>query len=690
MRGTAHYEGICLALDLICFSFCEMRLKLGFPAGGVAVNKPEPVPSAERAEAAPIFMSYATADRKEALAVCRAIERRGTKCWISSRDVRPGENYQEAIVRTIRNSRAMLLVFSDAANNSDEIKKELSIASKHRVPVMALRIEDVEPSDAFAYELSTRQWIDAFEGWDRSIDSLVRSFEHMTGAAEVAVTAPQPSRRSGSRRNIGRGMIAAAATITLLLVLSIGGWLLLRPVPPVAHTMLVRLAGFRALSPDLPKTMPDALTQEMIDAFTTNGVVGVSTATAAPPGTGPAYALSGTLRRQADKVKFIATITDERSGMTLWSHSYDYDASDLSRIPRWAAVDASWVARCGLFAVSTYPKQLPDQTLSNYLEYCSADSPTKSLDIAHKIVASSPDFSWGWSAVEISALASMPNTPGPQREHFRQEALRAADEAIRFDHSNSEAYTYKNYLIDQGDLVAREALVKQGIASRPLACGCEHHFYGNVMMEVGRIDDAVDEYRRGVDVLPLNGSTQIALAEALIADGKPEQSKDHFDAAVDMVDDPTMRDQITVMTAPFLEDYAAADHALHNPKFEMAAPVAAAVGKAFQALQSHNPADTSAAVSALSALPPTQGGRLATTLLGALGANAQALQRISVLSYLGEVRIWLWYPSMASAIRDPSFPAVAKRLGLMHYWKVTHTKPDVCSGKDPPPFCSMI
>ena len=67
----------------------------------------------------------------------------------------------------------MVLVFSEAANNSDEIKKELSLASRHHVPVLALRIEDVEPSDAFAYELSTRQWIDAFAGWDQSIDALV-------------------------------------------------------------------------------------------------------------------------------------------------------------------------------------------------------------------------------------------------------------------------------------------------------------------------------------------------------------------------------------------------------------------------------------------------------------------------------------------------------------------------------------
>lgn len=656
------------------------------------MNKPEKLPEDEGGQGQPVFVSYASADRKQALAVTRAIERRGTTCWISSRDVGPGQNYQEAIVRALRSSRAMVLVFSDAANNSDEIKKELSLASRYHVPVMALRIEDVEPSDAFAYELSTRQWIDAFANWDRSIDSLVRSVNQLTPGESPPAQAAAPLHLPASRPRISRRVLAVAGSVVALVAVGIAGWLELRPAPATAHTMLVRLAGFQRLSPDLPATMPEALKEEMINAFTTNGVVGVSTASAPPPGTAPAYALSGTLRREGDKIEFIAMMTDERSGTTLWSHSYNYDASALARVPRWAAVDASWVARCGLFAVSTYPKPLPDQTLSNYLEYCSEDSPTKSLDIANKIVASTPDFSWGWSAVEIASLEAMASATGARREEFRQDGLHAAAEAVRLDPSNSEAYAYKNYLIDPDDLVARAALVKQGIGARPLACGCEHHFYGNVMMAVGRVDDAVAEYRRGVDVLPLNGSTQLALGLALIADGKPEEATDHFNAMADMVDDPSVPDWITLTTAPLTGKYDGVDKALQNPKLQLNAAATAAYGKAFHALQSQNAAEKPSAAAALTALPSTGGStdEITTELLGALGANQQALNKVEALATRRGTRMWLWLPSMAGAIRDPGFPAVAQRLGLMRYWKTTHTKPDVCSQSGPPPFCAMI
>jgi hypothetical protein len=205
------------------------------------VDHPAPVTSDDGRASRAVFLSYATADRKRALSACKAIERRGTKCWISTRDVAPGENYQEAIVHAVRNALAVVLIFSEPANNSDEIKKELSLASRYRVPVIALRIEDVEPSDAFAYELSTRQWIDAFDGWDPSIDLLVNRIAQISETQLVGtMTEAQATHRTRfvSRHAI---RIAAAAGILLLLVIG-GGWWLLRPSKAAPHSMTVRLA----------------------------------------------------------------------------------------------------------------------------------------------------------------------------------------------------------------------------------------------------------------------------------------------------------------------------------------------------------------------------------------------------------------------------------------------------------------
>ena len=75
-----------------------------------------------------IFISCSSKDSKAALTICEAIEARGYACWISSRDIGPGENFQEAIASAIGDAALMVLVFSANANNSGEIKKELALA----------------------------------------------------------------------------------------------------------------------------------------------------------------------------------------------------------------------------------------------------------------------------------------------------------------------------------------------------------------------------------------------------------------------------------------------------------------------------------------------------------------------------------------------------------------------------------
>jgi TIR domain len=120
-----------------------------------------------------IFITYSSKDQKVARTICTALENRGLACWISFRNVKPGQNYQEQIVKAIRTAKIMVLVFTANANNSNEIKKELALASQHNLIVIPVRIEDVTPSEAFAYEFATRQWIDLFGDWENSITRLV-------------------------------------------------------------------------------------------------------------------------------------------------------------------------------------------------------------------------------------------------------------------------------------------------------------------------------------------------------------------------------------------------------------------------------------------------------------------------------------------------------------------------------------
>jgi TIR domain len=188
---------------------------------------------------APIFISYSSTDQKVAESICLALESRGQKCWISCRDIGPGENFQESIVKAIRSARVMLLVFTSNANNSNEIKKELVLAGRHHVTVVPVRVEDVVPNDALAYEFATRQWIDLFKDWEREIERLASQIRSILASAVPGRDASvQAAARPIAQTPITpKSPLRSIAVIAALVIVALGiggAYWYTRPVAPPA------------------------------------------------------------------------------------------------------------------------------------------------------------------------------------------------------------------------------------------------------------------------------------------------------------------------------------------------------------------------------------------------------------------------------------------------------------------------
>ena len=103
-----------------------------FPQRRANVNEAGPAPTDGQSVSSPVFVSYATADRKRALDVCKAIERRpgrgaGSRPAMSL----PGENYpgSDCPVRFARHARDGPGPFhSKRRTTPTRSKKELSLA----------------------------------------------------------------------------------------------------------------------------------------------------------------------------------------------------------------------------------------------------------------------------------------------------------------------------------------------------------------------------------------------------------------------------------------------------------------------------------------------------------------------------------------------------------------------------------
>jgi hypothetical protein len=108
-----------------------------------------------------VFLSHSAQNREVADAVCAALERATIRCWVAPRDVRPGRSFPGEITRAIQQSKVMLLIFSGHSNNSEQVLREVQLATDSRLPIIRFRIEDVALTDDLKYFLSTPHWLDA-------------------------------------------------------------------------------------------------------------------------------------------------------------------------------------------------------------------------------------------------------------------------------------------------------------------------------------------------------------------------------------------------------------------------------------------------------------------------------------------------------------------------------------------------
>src|SRR5262249_44405637 len=66
------------------------------------------------------FLSYSSKDKAVADAAVASLEARGLRCWIAPRDIVPGQEWSEAILAGLEQSRLMVLIFSANSNASPQ------------------------------------------------------------------------------------------------------------------------------------------------------------------------------------------------------------------------------------------------------------------------------------------------------------------------------------------------------------------------------------------------------------------------------------------------------------------------------------------------------------------------------------------------------------------------------------------
>lgn len=140
----------------------------------------------------------------------RYLERSGMDTWYAPRDIRAGGAWPEAIHEAIRSCSAVVLLFCQKADESMEVERELSLASRYKKPVFWLRLERVEP-DKLGYFLTMAQWLDWLDMRDDTLEKLVRDLKATTERGERVLAGPEGGSAWDMDQSWAKGLLTFAS-----------------------------------------------------------------------------------------------------------------------------------------------------------------------------------------------------------------------------------------------------------------------------------------------------------------------------------------------------------------------------------------------------------------------------------------------------------------------------------------------
>jgi hypothetical protein len=206
-----------------------------------------------------VFVSYSSRDKPVADAVVAGLESKGIRCWVAPRDITPGSSWGDAIINAIEASHFMVIILSGNSNRLKQVVREVERAVANNVIIIPFRIEDIDPTGAMAYFLSTEHWLDAITPpLERHIEKLQATLQHFqSGGDKTEVSGnlhpPIAQPPASAARWKAKSILPVLLTIAILSVSAV--------------VVVLRLKA--GISPGIPTDVAQSLSTETLPAATT-------------------------------------------------------------------------------------------------------------------------------------------------------------------------------------------------------------------------------------------------------------------------------------------------------------------------------------------------------------------------------------------------------------------------------------
>lgn len=619
-----------------------------------------------------IFLSYDRDDEVRARPIAKQLELAGHSVWWD-RQIKGGGEFSAEIEAALGQADKVVVLWSERAVRSAWVRDEAAVGRDTGRLVPATIDGTPAPLGFRQFQtIDLSRW--KGRGSSRELDELLSAVE--TGAARAPV-APIDRRRTIPR--LSRPVLLSAGAALAIATVGVLVWQLWPAGAGAAPTFAIIAADSSGASTQLAADMA-ARVAGLEDP--SGSAFRIVDANAPRHGEYSLKVSAGS----ADGSRSSLTLVSARNPAILWSKAIEANANhdDFAQA---ASVTAQLALSCAADALSYRREKIDEDTLRLYLSGCTRFDDAYGIGVSdpalaklfESVLAKAPHFGPAWAklfAVEIDALYS------PGREAVLPQIRAQVERAQKLGVDVGELYAAKAGLLSPADFAGILGTLEEGIRKFP-GNAFLYRLRGERLSGVGRMNDAVGDTARAVQLDPLSPANQQTYASELAYSGDAAAGYEQLRRA-----EKLWPNALTVALARFRMDLRFGDpkeaQALYRTHASaMGNPAMAAF---IEARMNATPQNIQAAIDAERKVnrqfPPFIASLIQT--LAYFGRKDEAIDLLinypggrwaEFIGFNAEV---LFRPMMRDVWRDPRSMAGAAHVGLVHYWKVSGNWPDFC------------
>jgi adenylate cyclase len=480
------------------------------------------------AEPEDVFVSYSRQDNDKVQALTSKLRSAGVRLWMDVRNIDGAAMWGEEIVNAVAKSKVLLLLVSKTSVTSQNVVKEVLLASEHKGHILPVDLEPTEIPGSLRYALAGIQHIEYFRGDpDEAMKSVLRSLERLG----VAI-GPEPGKPgSGPAGDRSPEALMKSGALAVLPFDNISGG---ENDDYFSDGLTEELIARLSLVSEI----------ELVSRWASMQYKGVrKDVKAIGEELGARYIIGGSVRRAQDSVRITVQLVDVVTNRQVWGDTYKGKLDDIFEIQEQVAkqiVEAlklklTFTEKLSLTKRQTVNVQAYDFYLrgQEYLYRLTKRSVEYAIQLFEKAIELDPRYAAAYAACS-SAYGQMYQYFS-RHEQYRDKAQEFSFKALMYDSNLPEAYAAMglSYFI-WGKLDEAAASGRKAIELDPDNF-IAYWTLGRINFTTGKFAEALELFQKAIDIKPGFYAAHLDVKQAYDGLGRTAEAKAATEKALEIM-----------------------------------------------------------------------------------------------------------------------------------------------------------